>query len=434
MIDALTTLAASRREGTAKGMPSVCSAHPLVVKAAAREAADAGAPLLIEATCNQVNQFGGYTGMQPADFVSGTMDIARRENLPAGRLIFGGDHLGPNPWRDEPAESAMRKAEDMVDAYARAGFRKLHLDASMGCGSEAEPLGDATIAERAARLAARAERTAAALGGAMPVYVIGTEVPPPGGAHHAISEIEPTSLEEARNTLEVHREVFRRHGLDGALSRVIAIVVQPGVEFGNENVILYDRARAARLPALLAEEPNLVYEAHSTDYQGPRPLRALVEDGFAILKVGPELTYRLREALYGLDLIASDLFSRLRPPRPLCGDGTGNAGGRKPLAEPLPGNTRSSAARAALLVFGPHPILLGPARTNGGGRAPRRDFDRADRANHAVPPAPANLRDLRRQAAGAERTGHFCCPSRARGLPLCRLRGGEPVLNPAAPH
>jgi D-tagatose-bisphosphate aldolase class II non-catalytic subunit len=313
VIDALTTLAASRREGTAKGMPSVCSAHPLVVKAAAREAADAGAPLLIEATCNQVNQFGGYTGMQPADFVSGTMDIARRENLPAGRLIFGGDHLGPNPWRDEPAESAMRKAEDMVDAYARAGFRKLHLDASMGCGSEAEPLGDATIAERAARLAARAERTAAALGGAMPVYVIGTEVPPPGGAHHAISEIEPTSLEEARNTLEVHREVFRRHGLDGALSRVIAIVVQPGVEFGNENVILYDRARAARLPALLAEEPNLVYEAHSTDYQGPRPLRALVEDGFAILKVGPELTYRLREALYGLDLIASDLFPDYGP-------------------------------------------------------------------------------------------------------------------------
>jgi D-tagatose-bisphosphate aldolase class II non-catalytic subunit len=147
----------------------------------------------------------------------------------------------------------------------------------------------------------------------MPVYVIGTEVPPPGGAHHAISEIEPTSLEEARNTLEVHREVFRRHGLDGALSRVIAIVVQPGVEFGNENVILYDRARAARLPALLAEEPNLVYEAHSTDYQGPRPLRALVEDGFAILKVGPELTYRLREALYGLDLIASDLFPDYGP-------------------------------------------------------------------------------------------------------------------------
>jgi len=32
------------------------------------------------------------------------------------------------------------------------------------------------------------------------------------------------------------------------------------------------------------------------------------EDGFAILKVGPELTFVLREMLYGLDLIASELL------------------------------------------------------------------------------------------------------------------------------
>lgn len=51
----------------------------------------------------------------------------------------------------------------------------------------------------------------------------------------------------------------------------------------------------------------LILEAHSTDYQGELVLTALVEDGFAILKVGPELTFVLREALYALDLIASDL-------------------------------------------------------------------------------------------------------------------------------
>ena len=313
MIDALTTLAASRREGTAKGMPSVCSAHPLVVKAAAREAADAGAPLLIEATCNQVNQFGGYTGMQPADFVSGTMDIARRENLPAGRLIFGGDHLGPNPWRDEPAESAMRKAEDMVDAYARAGFRKLHLDASMGCGSEAEPLGDATIAERGKtgcpgrthgrrarrRHAGLCDRHRSSPAGRRASCHFGDRAHEPRrGAQH--SGGPPRGFPPPRT----RRSAVPRHRHRRATGRRIR---------QRENVILYDRARAARLPALLAEEPNLVYEAHSTDYQGPRPLRALVEDGFAILKVGPELTYRLREALYGLDLIASDLFPDYGP-------------------------------------------------------------------------------------------------------------------------
>jgi D-tagatose-bisphosphate aldolase class II non-catalytic subunit len=80
------------------------------------------------------------------------------------------------------------------------------------------------------------------------------------------------------------------------------------VEFGNQNVIFYDRTKASDLAATLSTLPSLIFEAHSTDYQGERPLRELVEDGFAILKVGPELTFKLREALYALDLIASDLM------------------------------------------------------------------------------------------------------------------------------
>ena len=68
------------------------------------------------------------------------------------------------------------------------------------------------------------------------------------------------------------------------------------------------RARRGAWWRVLDEEPQLVFEAHSTDYQGAGPLRELVEDGFAILKVGPELTFVMREALYALDLIASDLL------------------------------------------------------------------------------------------------------------------------------
>ena len=56
--------------------------------------------------------------------------------------------------------------------------------------------------------------------------------------------------------------------------------------------------------------PGLVFEAHSTDYQPAAALAALVEDGFAILKVGPGLTFALREALYGLDAIAAELTAR----------------------------------------------------------------------------------------------------------------------------
>jgi D-tagatose-bisphosphate aldolase class II non-catalytic subunit len=308
MVATLDQLAVLRREGRPGGITSVCSAHPLVLRAALRHGRETGATVLIEATCNQVNHQGGYTGMAPTDFADLVRKIAKEEACPPERIFLGGDHLGPNPWRDRPAEEAMAEAEVMVAAYVAAGFRKIHLDASMGCQGEAVALDDQATAARAVRLAAVAEKTARDAGGEMPVYVIGTEVPPPGGADHTLDAVEPTSPQAARRTIEVHRETFRGANLEEAFLRVIALVVQPGIEFGNRNVIRYDRQKARDLVRVLEDEPRLVFEAHSTDYQGQEPLGELVEDGFGILKVGPELTFALREALYALDLIATDLL------------------------------------------------------------------------------------------------------------------------------
>ncbi|MFN0116307.1 MAG: D-tagatose-bisphosphate aldolase, class II, non-catalytic subunit [Paracoccaceae bacterium] len=307
MAAALRSFARDRRRGRIRGIASVCSAHPLVLRAALRFGRDEASPVLIEATCNQVNHRGGYTGMRPAGFAALVARIAAEEGCPHERVRLGGDHLGPNPWRDRPAEEAMAEAERMVAAYVAAGFGKLHLDTSMGCLGEPAALDDETTAARAVRLAAAAEAAAAGSGYPLPVYVIGTEVPPPGGADHSLIKLEPTDPEAARRTIAVHRRAFAEAGLPRAFARVIALVVQPGVEFGNRNVILYDRTRTAGLTLILNDEPQFVFEAHSTDYQSTAALSGLVEDGFAILKVGPELTFVLREALYGLDLIASEL-------------------------------------------------------------------------------------------------------------------------------
>ena len=263
-----------------------------MLRAALRHGRETGATVLIEATCNQVNHRGGYTGMTPANFAGLVGTLAAVERCPEDMIVLGGDHLGPNPWRELPAEEAMAEAERMVEAYVTAGFRKVHLDASMGCAGEPAALDDATTAHRAARLAAAAERAARATGRDMPVYIIGTEVPPPGGADRALDAITSTAPEAARRTIGVHREVFGGAGLAGAFDRVIGLVVQPGVEFGNRNVILYDRAKAEDLARVLDEQPGLVFEAHSTDYQGERPLSDLVEDGFAILKVGAGAHFR----------------------------------------------------------------------------------------------------------------------------------------------
>lgn len=303
----LAGLAAARRAGRPYGIASVCSAHPTVLRAALRRAAKGEGPVLIEATCNQVNQFGGYTGMAPADFIAFVEAIAAEEGVARDKIIFGGDHLGPNPWRKEQASAALEKAAGMVEAYVAAGFTKIHLDASMGCAGEPAALDDRTVAERAAALCAVAEETARRGNLPAPAYILGTEVPVPGGADHALATVEPTAPDAARETIAVHRAAFGKAGLSDAFARVIAFVVQPGVEFGSDNVVAYDPPRAAALSALLDEEPALVFEAHSTDYQTEEALAALVGDGFPILKVGPGLTFAYREALYALDLVASDI-------------------------------------------------------------------------------------------------------------------------------
>ena len=143
----------------------------------------------------------------------------------------------------------------------------------------------------------------------LPAYVIGTEVPPPGGARRALDHIEPTSADKALATVDAFRSAFAIAGLPEAFARVIALVVQPGVEFGNEAVFAYEPERARDLSKVLDPLTAIVFEAHSTDYQPIGCLAELVRDGFSILKVGPALTFAMREALYGLDLIASELVA-----------------------------------------------------------------------------------------------------------------------------
>ncbi|TGV13977.1 D-tagatose-bisphosphate aldolase, class II, non-catalytic subunit [Mesorhizobium sp. M8A.F.Ca.ET.173.01.1.1] len=305
--DRLAAIAKRRAAGERAGIASICSAHPLVIEAALRHGRARGADVLIEATCNQVNHEGGYTGMTPGDFRRFVETIAGKAGFPLDRLVLGGDHLGPNPWKHLPAPEAMEKASRMVDAYAEAGFTKIHLDASMGCAGEGAAPPDATIAARAAELAEVAEAAVERKGGAKPVYVIGTEVPVPGGALEAMDHLAVTTPEATRETVRIHQRAFYQRGLDAAFSRAIGVVVQPGVEFGNAEVIAYQPERARALAVTLRDLPPFVFEAHSTDYQATAALTALVDDGFAILKVGPWLTFALREALYGLSHVADIL-------------------------------------------------------------------------------------------------------------------------------
>jgi D-tagatose-1,6-bisphosphate aldolase subunit GatZ/KbaZ len=300
----------AHRRGEKAGLYSVCCSHPTVLRAALKVAAQYGTPLLVEATSNQVDQFGGYTGMKPAEFRDYVHRLAQEQGFPSERLVLGGDHLGPNAWQSQDAATAMAHAEVLIDAYASAGFHKIHLDCSMRCADDAPVLSDETVAERAVRLAAIAEQSAARAGLPPPVYVIGTEVPVPGGEASLDQALAVTAPQAAARTLEVHRRAFADAGLHDAWQRVIAMVVQPGVDFDQSNVQHYNAAAAAELSAFVAGQPRLVFEAHSTDYQRESGLHEMVRDHYAILKVGPAATFALREGFMALCLIEEALLGR----------------------------------------------------------------------------------------------------------------------------
>ena len=303
------------RNGERAGVYAVCSAHPSVLSAAVQQAVADESLLLVESTSSQVNQFGGYIGQNPSQFAEFVLNTAQRAGLPRERVLLGGDHLGPYPWRDQPSETAMRNACDLVRACVLAGYKKIHLDASMACADDGQNgPEEETIAHRAAVLCRVAETTFAELppGSSPLVYVIGTEVPAPGGELKAGTPFIISSAGQLRRTLELFRAAFVQQNVGSAWDRVIGVVVQPGVEFAENTIFDYDRAQTKTLSAALPDQPALVFEAHSTDYQKPAALAEMVEDHFAILKVGPWLTFAFREAVFALSGVEREWLGHRR--------------------------------------------------------------------------------------------------------------------------
>lgn len=306
MENQLKTLVQLQGAGESVGIYSVCSANEYVIRSAIAYGKAQGIPVLIEATANQVNQFGGYTGMQPKDFAQWIGKLADEMGMPRENLILGGDHLGPLVWRKENAESAMKKAETLVRLFVEAGFRKIHIDTSMPLGTDQADgiFCHELVAQRSARLAAVCEEAWRKSGRREHhVYVVGSEVPVPGGAMD--NEMTVTDPEQFRRELALFTEAYKKVGANP--NDIIGFVVQPGVEFTNSTVHFYNREKAAKLCAVKREYPNLVFEGHSTDYQSVVCLRRMVEDGIAILKVGPALTNAAREGLFALEMIAKEM-------------------------------------------------------------------------------------------------------------------------------
>ena len=304
----MTNLVKLQKQGEPVGIYSACTGNLLVLEACMRYAKRTNTVLLIEATANQVDQYGGYTGMKPKDFMEAMKKLSEKTGLPMDRLILGGDHLGPLTFAKYDEEKAMAEARELIRLYTLAGFTKIHVDTSMKVASD-DPntrLPDAVIARRGAELVKVAEEAYKELlkedpNAVHPVYIVGSEVPIPGGAQEeAPSGMQVTKVEDFKATVKTFQEAFEANGVADAWPYVIGVVVQPGVEEKDAGCTEYDRSKAVDLMASIKEFPNLIFEGHSTDYQTKYKLRELVEDGVGILKVGPALTFALREGIFSL--------------------------------------------------------------------------------------------------------------------------------------
>ncbi len=306
-----------QKQGKNVGIYSVCSANGYVIEAAFKRGLSDGSCVLIESTANQCDQNGGYTGMTPAAFKKFVLEIADRNGFDRNRIFLGGDHLGPLTFAYKDEAEAMADSEELIRHYVAAGFTKIHIDTSMKVNSDPEDvrLSDEIIAGRGAHLAKVAEETYKELlerdpEAIPPVYVIGSEVPIPGGAVGAEDNgVQVTKVEDFKNTVAAFEKAFAKEGLDKDVwERVIGVVVQPGVEEKDSGCTEYDREKAKDLMAAIKDFPTLVFEGHSTDYQTKIKLRELVEDGVGILKVGPGLTFAMREAMFALENIEKELI------------------------------------------------------------------------------------------------------------------------------
>ena len=285
-----------------KGVYSICTSNPFVIETSLEYAEEKDDYILIEATPHQVNQYGGYSGMTPEDFKNFIQRLIKEKNIKEERVILGGDHLGPLPWQEEPASSAMKKAKELVRLFVENGYKKIHLDCSMPLGDDPPTLDMETIAERERELLEVAEETAEKFS-FKPVYVVGTDVPVAGGGE----EEGITSIDEFQKSLSSLKKSFQN--FPHIWDRIIGFVVMLGIGFENDRVFDYDRKKVIELLNKVKEE-DLFIEAHSTDYQTKIRLKEMVEDGIRILKVGPALTASFRRALLLLNLIENELIPK----------------------------------------------------------------------------------------------------------------------------
>ena len=281
-----------------KGLPSFCTSNMDVVDVIFKFCKLNNLPVLIESTSNQVNQNGGYTGLKPQNFKKKINEIAKKNKFKLKRVLLGGDHLGPLPWKDLKKKIAMRNAKLLVKNYIKTGYKKIHLDTAILCSDQKKISREEVIHRCFFLLKDIPTKYLKNI-----FFVVGTEVPAAGGGDHTNTMV--TKLDNIKRDFNGYRNFFKKMNF-GSLR--FALVIDPGIAFKNLS-IKKSKFKDLNKKSNFSKINNFVFEAHSSDYQSMVDLRKLYDKNFKFLKVGPELTYNYMKAILLMEKIEMNIFS-----------------------------------------------------------------------------------------------------------------------------
>lgn len=283
-----------------KGLPSFCTANFLVLKTLLIFCKKNKLPALIESTSNQVNQFGGYSKNQPKDFIKKINRFIKSSKISKKSIYFGGDHLGPLPWKNNKSSVAMDNSIKLIDLYLKANYQKIHIDTSIQCKD------DKLITDKI--IFARTEYILKNLINKKKLnkifFVFGTEVPFAGGNNK-----KKFKITQNNKIISDYQNFSKLLNSEKLLSKDFALVIEPGMKFKN-NSITKPKFKNFEVNRKFSKKNKFYFEAHSTDYQDLETLKKLVKNNFKILKVGPELTYNLIKSLLFMQEIEEVFLGR----------------------------------------------------------------------------------------------------------------------------
>lgn len=282
-----------------KSLPSFCTSNEDVISSILNFCKRFDLPVLIESTSNQVNQYRGYTKLNPSEFKKKVKLLAKRNLYSSKKILFGGDHLGPLPWKKMKRNIALKRGQKLVEAYLNSNFNKLHIDTTIKMIDE-KILTKNTIKDRSKEILNSFQNKKLK----NLILVLGSEVPTAGGSF-TVKRNDFDYENEIISEIKLYKKIYKELNLNKDLN----LVVDSGMSFNDKKIFSSNRKKLNFLRKA-SQLLNVQFEAHSTDYQNINELKELVKSNFKFLKVGPELTYYFTRAIFEMHKIEKKFIKK----------------------------------------------------------------------------------------------------------------------------